>query len=388
MLENEFLKEMEKHAAQAYVLNYRIANEPELSGEEYRACAAYVALCRQLGMAVTESYAGLPTAFKAVARRVEKPVMKVALLAEYDALPGIGHGCGHSANGAMSFLAAAAFHDMADLPVDVDLIGTPDEELRGGKAAMCEQEIFCDYDLAIMVHVQPNRTTANSHFLALSDYRIAFHGQTAHAASEPWNGRNALNGVMLAMHAIDMLRQHVRPETRIGTYIINGGMASNVIPDYAEFECCVRHTERTYLNSVIASIMKCCEGAAIATDTTYDVTQVGYEFDNMVWNETATNISRSVLEEMGISSEETDECGSSDIGNVSHQCPTLHIHLAMGDMYYPEHSSHIADAVKSRTIEPIIRQGAEIMGRIILRMYGSETLRRAVKNEFEAASSR
>ena len=326
---NQFAQSVQKYGPQAFSLNYRIAGDPELSGEEYHACAAYVEACRALGMEVTEQFAGLPTAFKATVRKVSNPVLKVALLAEYDALPEIGHGCGHSANGAMSFLTAAAFLDMADLPVQVDLIGTPDEELRGGKVAMCEQGIFHDYDLAMMTHVMPDKTMANSHFLALSDYRVAFHGQTAHAASSPWNGRNALNGAMLAIHAIDMLRQHVRPETRIGVYLVNGGTASNVVPDYAELECCVRHSDRPYLNEVIAKIMKCFEGAAIATETTYEVTQMGYEFDNMVWNEAATEISRSVLRDMGIPFTETEDCQSSDIGNISHQCPALHLCLAI-----------------------------------------------------------
>ena len=186
---------------------------------------------------------------------------------------------------------------------------------------MCDQGVFKDYDFAVMVHVSPTRTNANSHFLALDDYRIAFHGQTAHAAGEPWNGRNALNGAMLALHAVDMLRQHVRPETRIGSYIVNGGAASNVVPDYAEVECCIRHSEREYLDTVVAKVMNCFKGAAIATETTYDVTQMGCKFDNMVWNEAATKASEQVLQAMGIPYEEPKDCGSSDVGNVSHQCP-------------------------------------------------------------------
>lgn len=384
---NQFVRGMQQHASQAFSLNYGIANDPELSGEEYHACAAYVALCRSLGMEVTEQFAGLPTAFKATVRKVEQPVLKIALLAEYDALPEIGHGCGHSANGAMSFLAAASFLEIEDMPVQIDLIGTPDEELRGGKVAMCEQGIFREYDLAMMVHVMPDKTRANSHFLALSDYRVAFHGQTAHAASSPWNGRNALNGAMLAIHAIDMLRQHVRPETRIGVYIVHGGTASNVVPDYAEIECCIRHSERPYLNEVIAKIKKCFEGAAMATETAYEMTQVGYEFDNMIWNEAATNVSRSVLQEMGIPFSEQEDCQSSDIGNVSHQCPALHICLAMGDTYYSEHSVEIANAVKSKTIEPVILNGAEIMGRIVFKLLENESLRKAVKDEFQRSIS-
>lgn len=106
---NQFAQSVQKYGPQAFSLNYRIAGDPELSGEEYHACAAYVEACRALGMEVTEQFAGLPTAFKATVRKVSNPVLKVALLAEYDALPEIGHGCGHSANGAMSFLARPLF---------------------------------------------------------------------------------------------------------------------------------------------------------------------------------------------------------------------------------------------------------------------------------------
>lgn len=379
-----FQDELQKFQEQAWDLNYAIANDPEISGEEFHACERYVKLCRSFGWTITEHFTDQPTAFKAVVRRVDKPVLKVAILAEYDALPEIGHGCGHSANGAMSFLAAAALEHV-DIPVDIDLIGTPDEELRGGKVGMCEHNVFKDYDLAMMVHVAPTMTTPNSLFLALDDYRVKFHGQTAHAAGDPWHGRNALNGVMLALHAIDMLRQHVRPETRIGSYIVNGGTASNVIPAEAELECCIRHTERTYLDTVVEKVMNCFKGAAIATETTFDVMQMGYKFDNMVWNETATEVSRDVLRDMNIPFEEPHDGGSSDIGNVSHQCPALHLHLAMGDTWYPEHSVGITNTVKSQSIKPAIVRGAEIMGRIIFKLVDSETLRQQMKEEFEKA---
>ncbi|MCH4179727.1 MAG: amidohydrolase [Megasphaera sp.] len=380
-----FVAALQSCAPQAFQLNYKIANDPELSGKEYHACKTYVTVCRALGMKVEENFTGQPTAFRAVVHQSDAPVLKVALLAEYDALPDIGHGCGHSANGAMSFLAATAFQKMKMLPVDIDLIGTPDEELRGGKVAMCEKGVFKDYDLAIMVHVSANETTANSHFLALDDYRVRFHGQTAHAASEPWEGRNALNGATLALHAIDMMRQHVRPETRIGTYVVNGGAASNVVPDYAEVECCIRNTERPYLNEVVRKIMNCFKGAAIATETTYDVTQVGYKYDNLLWNHTATKVSESVLDDMGISYTDPAGCGSSDIGNVSHQCPAIHLHLAMGDTYYPGHSKYIADMVKNQKIEPVIVRGAEIMGRIVVKLMEDTALRQAMKDEFVKA---
>jgi amidohydrolase len=384
-LQDSFAEHVQTYCQTAYALNHQIAHDPELSGEEYHACAAYVKACRDLGMTVEEEFNGQKTAFRAIVRRSAKPVLKVALLAEYDALPDIGHGCGHSANGAMSFLAAAALHQLPDFPVDVDLIGTPDEELRGGKVAMCRNNIFRDYDLAMMVHVSPNETTPNSRFLALSDYRVKFHGQTAHAAAQPWQGRNALNGAMLALHAIDMLRQHVRPETRIGSYIVNGGTASNIVPDYAELECCIRHTQRAYLDTVIEKVMNCFKGAAIATETTYDVEEWGYAFDDMIWNDAATDVVRQVLRDMEIPFQEERDGGSSDIGNVSHQCPAIHVELAMGDTFYPGHSRQIADMVKDKAIEPIIVKGAAIMGRTILKIAADEAIRKAIAQEFATA---
>ena len=237
----------------------------------------------------------------------------------------------------------------------------------------------------MMVHVSPNETTPNSRFLALSDYRIKFHGQTAHAAAQPWQGRNALNGAMLALHAVDMLRQHVRPETRIGSYIVHGGTASNIVPDYSEVECCIRHTQRKYLDTVIAKVMNCFKGAAIATETTYEVEEWGYAFDDMLWNETATEAVRQVLRDMHIPFQEERDGGSSDIGNVSHQCPAVHIELAMGNTFYPGHSREIADMVKNKNIESTILQGAHIMVKTILRMASDEVVRNSMKKEFSEA---
>ena len=378
-----FSANVQKFAPQAFTLNYEIANDPELSGQEYHACARHVAACRSLGMDVEEHFSGQPTAYKAVVKQPRQPALRVGILAEYDALPEIGHGCGHSAGGAVSFLAAAAFHAMPDLPVAVDLFGTPDEELHGGKVPMCEQGVFKDYDLVLMVHMSSCETTPNSRFLALDDYRVRFHGQTAHAAAHPWEGRNALNGATLSLHAIDMLRQHVLPDTRIGTYIVNGGTASNVIPDFAELECCIRHMTRTYLDQVVKRIMNCFAGAALATETTYEVEQVGYKYDDLIWNETATEVVRQVLREMKIPFVEPGIGGSSDIANISHQCPVLHLHLAMGDTFYPDHSREIADLVKSKTIEPVIVQGAEIIGRTVLRIAADPALKKAIRAEFD-----
>ena len=354
------------------------------TGEEFHACQRYVDACRALGMAVEENFTGQKTAFRAVVSRSPKAVLKIALLAEYDALPGVGHGL--RSFGQRGYESARRCRlKRLERPSRTTSISSVRlmKNCAAARSVMCEHGVFHDYDLAVMVHISPTKTNANSHFLALDDYRIAFHGQTAHAAGEPWNGRNALNGAMLALHGIDMLRQHVRPETRIGSYIVDGGRASNVVPDYAEVECCIRHSERAYLDTVVEKVMKCFEGAAIATETTYDVRQMGEKFDNMVWNETATQAAEQVLSDMGIAYEAPKDCGSSDVGNVSHQCPALHLHLALGDVPMPEHSVEIANAVKDPAIEPIIVRGAEIMGRLAILLGSDETRCQAMMDEFK-----
>ena len=209
-------------------------------------------------MDVTYEFCNLPTAFKASVVKVDKPQGRLAILCEYDALPEVGHACGHCASGAMSILAALTLRKMQQdgvaFNMDIDIIGTPDEEAMGCKVDMCNAGVFKDYDFAIMVHLDGEETRPNSQFLALDCFRAKFHGKPAHAAGEPWNGVNAVNGVQLAIHAMDMMRQQVRPETRIGTWIIAGGTASNIIPPYGELEVTVRHTERDYLNSLSEKI--------------------------------------------------------------------------------------------------------------------------------------
>ena len=377
-------KALKAHEAQAFQLNYTIADDPELSGEEYHACRHYVDLCRSLGMDVEEQFTGQPTAFRAIAHRADKPVFKMALLAEYDALPGVGHGCGHSANGAMSFLAAAALKDLKDLPVDVDLIGTPDEELRGGKVIMCDQGVFKDYDFAVMVHVSPTRTNANSHFLALDDYRIAFHGQTAHAAGEPWNGRNALNGAMLALHAVDMLRQHVTPDVRMHGIYKKAGVVPNIVPEEASVHFYMRAVDKAYLQEVHRMVDDCARGAAIMTQTTWDTFKVDATYDCMKNNPAGISVMKEVYEELGIdiNGDHDKLFGSSDIGNVSFACPAFHPTLQIVDRGVAIHTREFADAVKTQRAHDAIKLGAEVISLHITKTFMDEDKIKAMKEDF------
>ena len=268
--------------------------------------------------------------------------------------------------------------------MDIDIIGTPDEEAMGCKVDMCNADVFKDYDFAIMVHLDGEETRPNSQFLALDCFRAKFHGKPAHAAGEPWNGVNAVNGVQLAIHAMDMMRQQVRPETRIGTWIIAGGTASNVIPPYGELEVTVRHTERDYLNGLSEQIKKIFEGAALCTGTTVDVEFYGNPYDDMNQNHRGTALIEEVMADMGLDFEPGPAAlgGSSDIGNVSYQCVALHPKLRLvGDLKVC-HSKEFAAAMLEPTIEQTIIDGANIIGGALLRLVENPAILEEIVAEF------
>ena len=389
-LTEQFSSASESFAQEAFIINYTLAKNPELSSHEFKSVKTIGAVLEKHGIPVTYEFCHLPTAFKASVVKVDNPKGRLAILCEYDALPDVGHACGHCASGSMSILAALALHKMQQEGVafnmDIDIIGTPDEEAMGCKVDMCNAGVFKEYDLAIMVHLDGEETRPNSQFLALDCFRATFHGKPAHAAGEPWNGINAVNGVQLAIHAMDMLRQQVRPESRIGTWIINGGTASNVIPATGELEVTVRHTEREYLNGLSTQIKKIFEGAALCTGTTVDVEFYGNPYDDMNQNHRGTHLIEEVMTDMGLDFEPgpADIGGSSDIGNVSYQCAAFHAKLRLVGPDKVCHAKEFADAMLEPTIEQTIVDGANIIGGTLLRLVENPTVLEEIVAEFNA----
>lgn len=383
-LERLFEEGLSKEKETAYQLNYYVADNPELSGEEFKACAKYVEICKQKGMNVEENFCGLPTAFKATVVQQKNPKAKMAILAEYDALPGLGHGCGHSASGSISLLTALSLRHLGDsFNVAIDLIGTPDEEQKGMKVDMVNQGVFKEYDFAMMVHLNSNQTTPTVKFLALSGYKVKFFGKTSHAAASPWEGISALNGARLAMTALDLLRQVVKPETRISYKINKGGEAANIIPDYAEIEVDIRSGNAKDLALLKEKVQNCVKGAALATNTTYEIVSIGNDYRDVLMNTTGEDIIREVLEDLDIPYVESIEAsGSSDIGNVSYECPAFHPMLATSESYFPLHTKEMVDVVKSEEIKDVIDQGARLIGHTMIKLIENPNLMKKMKEEF------
>lgn len=390
-LTNTFSDLCKSFAPDAFAINYTLAKNPELSSHEFETVKTIGSILEKHGMDVTYEFCNLPTAFMASAVKVDNPKGRLAILCEYDALPEVGHACGHCASGSMSVLAALTLRKMQQdgvaFNMDIDIIGTPDEEATGCKVDMCDAGVFKDYDLAIMVHLDGEETRPNSQFLALDCFRARYHGKPAHAAGEPWNGINAVNGVQLAIHAMDMMRQQVRPETRIGTWIIAGGTASNVIPEFGELEVTVRHTERDYLNGLSEQIKKIFEGAALCTGTTVDIEFYGNPYDDMNQNQRGTLLIEDVMTDMGIDFKPgpADIGGSSDIGNVSYQCAAFHPKLRLSGEDKVCHSKEFAAAMLEPTIEQTILDGANIIGRTLLSLVENPAVLEEIVAEFNAS---
>lgn len=351
-------------------LNDFMAINPEIGGEEYKSSGAIVRLLSKHGIKVEYPFAGMDTAFRGIIN--EGKDKKAGILVEYDALRGIGHGCGHCASGSISVLAALVLNMMKDqIPAEVHIIGTPDEEMRGGKVTMANNGIFDGYDFAIMIHMS-NKNALYSGFLALDAYEFSFHGKPAHAASIPWEGRNALNAARLFMDSTDMMRQHVREDVRIHGYIKNGGDASNTVPHLAVVEMLVRAKDREYVDELSEWVRDCAKAAALATRTSYTVEQLGEKFDGMKRIKAGERILKEIYEDMKLTVIDLGEQtgGSSDIGNVSRVCPAFHPYISIGEELNG-HTVEFARAMTEDRTHRAILDGGEIIARFVNDIYNT-----------------
>ena len=283
-LKSLLTSKVEEKLPDLIALNDDLADNPELSGEEHRSSKKIAELLEKNGFKVEMPFAGLETAFRGISG-ADNHKYKVAIMAEYDALPGIGHACGHCVSGSISALAAIALAPLQDeLNCDIHILGTPNEEIDGAKCAMVDQGIFNGYDMAMMIHLY-DQNLLYCKLLGLHQYLYTFHGKAAHASAAPWDGVNALNAAQLMFHGIDMLRQHVTPDVRMHGVYRNGGEAPNIVPEEASAEFYYRALDKDYLFELDKRADNCAEGAAIATGTTGEKALTEAMYDNLKNNE-------------------------------------------------------------------------------------------------------
>ena len=382
-------KKIEQEQAFFIDMALQIAENPELGEQEFETSAMMVEALKARGFSVEYPYAGLPTAFNAVKKNGRGPV--VAFMAEYDALPEIGHACGHNLNGAMSLLAGVAlaevFGEPGNLPGEIRVVGTPAEETNGAKVEMAEKGVFDDVDFAMMVHANAGISHPIYRSLAIVPVEFDFKGYASHAAASPWEGRNALNGLQLLFHSLDMLRQHVRPETRIHGVITRGGEAPNIVPDFAQASFYFRSPSRNYLNTVLERAYNCARGAALATDTEVSWRHHQASFFELLPNPEVERNMMEVLDEIGVPYTRKEHwSGSTDVGNVSWSCPTMHLGLAFTEKEIPAHTKAFAAMAANREIiAPKIPQGALAMALMGLRALMNPDARKKMRSDLEAA---
>ena len=320
---------------------------PELNYEERHAHAALAAFLEGTGFAVRRGAYGLPTAFEA---RVGEGGPSIAFLCEYDALPGIGHACGHNLIAVVGVAAGLGLRAaLAGRPGTVVVLGTPAEEGGGGKIRMIDQGAFAGLDVAMMAHPAPV-DAAWTNILAVHPLRVAFHGKNAHAAAYPWEGVNALDALVLAYNGISMLRQQLPPEVRIHGVVRHGGAQPNIIPDYAAADFYVRARTDADLEAIKPRVLNCFRGAAEATGCRLEVEWQGDAYSDFVTND---SLALAYVEQMASLEVTLPTSGpqrqgptaSTDMGNVSHVLPSIHpfFHIeSSGGNHTPEFTAAAA----------------------------------------------
>ena len=287
----------------------------------------------------------MDTAFKATFDS-GKPGMTIGYLCEYDALPKIGHGCGHNMIGVMSSGAAVALSKVLDeIGGKIIVYGTPAEETNGGKVILAEAGVFDELDAAMIVHPD-GETRASGSSSALYPIRFIYKGKTAHAASCPEKGINALNSVIQLFNGIDALRQHVTPDVKMHGIITKGGVAANIVPDEAVADFYFRASTKERVTEVIEKVKKIAEGAALMTGATLEMERYELPYDDLKTNEKLSEMFNENLRALGITDINPGKAtgGSSDIGNVSHVAPTIHPYIGITDCPMVGHSVEMAKA--------------------------------------------
>ncbi len=381
-LKSQIRDAVEEHRQELIDLSIMIHSHPELGFEEEKACEWLTGFLGKYGFHVERGIAGLPTAFRATYGR-DSPV--VALLAEYDALPGIGHACGHNIIATSSVGAAMA----ARLAVDkfggtVAVLGTPAEELYGGKAIMAEKGIFQDIAAAMLVH--PAASNTNSiQALACIGLDIEFFGKAAHASSSPSEGINALEAMIQAFNHINSLRQHIRERARLHGIITDGGQAANIIPAHSAGSFLVRAEDEDYLEILKGKVLSCFQSAAVATGARLEYKWAEPHYMAMRTNNHFAEVFARNLEAAGRrvqSYHEERGMGSTDMGNVSQKVPSIHPSISIVNPGIVEHTAEFAQAAASEEGHRGMLDAAKAMAMTVYDLLSNHEVLAKVTEEF------
>jgi amidohydrolase len=386
LLKNKIRETIAGHAPKLKEIAAFIGAHPELGHEEKLASARLTEELEQLGYRVERGTLGLSTAFIAEYRSA-KPGPVVAILAEYDALPEIGHACGHHLICTIALGAAAGLRAVVDeTGGTIRVYGTPAEETMGAKVDMAAAGLFDDCDVAMMAHPYHQFEKSGSS-LAMDALKFEFHGKAAHAAANPDQGINALDAVIQLFNSVNALRQQTPSHARIHGIISHGGQAPNIIPDYAAARFYTRAATRAYTDELTRRVKACAEAAALATGCRLTTTNDEYSYDELRTNEAISAAFTANLIESGVAPEEihsSNDHGSLDLGNVSLRCPAVHPFIQVVDQPYNLHTVEFRDAAQSERAYDAMVFGATMLALTACDMLTDPELARRVREEFQS----
>jgi len=348
-IKRKIAEAVESLAGDMVSINKAIFDKPEICFKEKFASGLVMDYLKSNGFSIEAPAAGLDTALKAI-RKGKGKGPRVALIAEYDALPEMGHACGHSMIAASACAAAVAINRaVPNHPGSLMVIGTPAEEGGGGKITMINRGAFKNVDAAMMVHPS-NKTRVVCRMYAIDDVEFTFTGKAAHAAAFPDQGINALDAGVLFYNAVSALRQQMKDEARVHGVFTRGGDAPNIIPERVVMRFFVRALERGYFSELMAKVAECARGAAKSAGCKVRIKKMGHSYDPFhpsypIGEAFRENMKFIVIDEDSFG--ETEEIGSSDIGNLSQAVPTLHPEYAIGGREDINHSRNFLKAVMS-----------------------------------------
>ena len=392
-LKEKVQREIDKIAPLLIECSDWMADNPEIGLQEYQASARLAEMLEESGAEVERGIAELPTAFRAALSGSSSGEPTIAILAEYDALPDVGHGCGHNIIGNAAVGAGMALSrlgrqgDLGDLPGRVVVIGTPAEENAGGKIDILEHGYFNDVDAAIMIHPTTRDQIASRHMTVYA-IEFEFHGKAAHAAFDPDQGINALDAVIQTFVNIGLLRQQVRSEARLHGVITHGGGAPNVIPPYAACRFLVRSFDLGYAQELKRRVVACAEGAAISTGAKLEWHEYVKPYLSYLPNDVLDRVVRANMEALGRTLGPAEDVrASTDFGNVSQVVPTAYGNFGICGEGVSWHSKEVAAATRTQRGHDALIAAAKTLAMSTLDMLGDPDLIARAKQEHQAASN-
>ena len=392
---------IEKSKQALFDLSKDVHAHPELNYEEFYSSNALATFLEGHDLPVERGIGGIETAFRATIPGGAGDGPTIAVLAEYDALPEIGHGCGHNLIAMAAMGAALGIQANAqNLPGRIEIIGTPAEEGGGGKIRLLEAGVFDDVDATLSSHPFSNRTivpaaspVGESWSLAMVGYRYMYHGRAAHAAAAPEAGINALNAVIHLFTGIDALRQHLRDDVRMHGVITDGGLAPNVVPEFAAANFMLRSRDGRYLSDeVVGKVRQVAEGAAAMTGATLEIEEFYPFYENVQPNLTLAQAVGANLQALGVRLDDPipgrpGSGASTDFGNVSQAMPAYELRYAVSETPVASHTRDMcATAITDYALSSAL-QVAKALSLTASDLLCNATLVEAAKSEFAQRSN-